>query len=117
MTKEIAQGGVLRADGSDHEAGTKSMISDAEINHPISNRYLPGVSAFVRAEPVWNWRSQRTPGLSGFDFRLFAGIRLAVNKPAYDTTINRIREQIKQYEGQLNPQTQLKSQAQPDPDQ
>ncbi len=81
--------------------GNVSMISDFEVNHPISSSYLPGVSAFVRAEPVWNWRSNRVPGLSGFDFRLFGGIRLSMGKPAYNTTIDQMRKQISDYDEKL----------------
>ncbi len=57
------------------------MISDFELSRPV-NKKIPGVVAFVRAEPVWNWGAHGAPGLSGFDFRLFGGIRIAFNKPA-----------------------------------
>jgi hypothetical protein len=79
--------------GSIPSHGNVVMISDFEINHPISSR-LPGVVAFVRAEPVWNWRGDGIPGLSGFDFRLFTGIRLAVTKPAYTSAMHQLRKQI-----------------------
>jgi len=77
--------------------GNVSMIADFEINHPINSRYLPGVLAFIRAEPVWDWRSNRVTGLSGFDFRLFTGIRIAASKPAYNTEIDSIKEQLKKH--------------------
>ena len=81
--------------------GNVSMIADFEINHPVNNRYLPGVLAFVRAEPVWNWRSNGVTGLSGFDFRLFSGIRISVSKPAYNSTIDKMRQQVIDYDQKL----------------
>jgi hypothetical protein len=81
--------------------GNVSMIADFEINHPISSRYLPGVVAFLRAEPVWDWRSGRIPGLSGFDFRLFSGIRLSLSKPSYAPVVDKMRRQIEDYDNML----------------
>ncbi len=94
--------------------GNVSMIADFELNRPINNRYLPGVLAFIRAEPVWNWRSNRVTGLSGFDFRLFTGIRVAVSKPAYNSSIDKMRNQMIDYDDKLK-SLKSKSQAQPTP--
>ncbi len=84
--------------------GNVSMIADFEINRPINNKYLPGVVAFVRAEPVWNWRSNKITGLSGFDFRLFSGIRVALNKPSYHATIERMEKNIRDYDKKMRTQ-------------
>lgn len=73
--------------------GNVAMIADFEVNRPISKK-LPGVVAFVRAEPIWNWSSHAFPGLSGFDFRLFSGIRMSVSKPSYSADFNKLRQQI-----------------------
>lgn len=73
--------------------GNVAMIADFEVNRPIHKK-LPGVVAFVRAEPIWNWSSHAFPGLSGFDFRLFSGIRMSVSKPSYSADFNKLREQI-----------------------
>ena len=89
--------------------GNLSMIADFEINHPISKRYLPGAVAFIRSEPVWNWRSNRVPGLSGFDYRLFGGIRFNINKPAYNSYIDTMRDKIRDYDRKLKMQNQSKS--------
>jgi hypothetical protein len=70
-----------------------SMIADIEINHPIS-RKIPGALWFVRAEPIWNWMSGREPGISGFDFRLYSGIRLVLNKPSYYAAASDMRRRI-----------------------
>jgi len=78
--------------------GNVSMIASFEVNHPIHPRYLPGLYAFVRAEPVWNWDSGGTPGLSGFDFRLFSGIRIAVFKPPLNQYNEQMRKNIREYE-------------------
>lgn len=73
------------------------MISDFEVARRILKEY-PGLQAFVRAEPIWNGHSHATPGLAGVDFRLFAGMRFAMAKPALTATLNQIREQLKETE-------------------
>ena len=70
------------------------MIADIEVARPVLKKY-PGLQAFVRAEPVFNWRGAKRPGLSGFDFRLYGGLRLAISKPSYIGTINKLKKQIK----------------------
>jgi hypothetical protein len=70
-----------------------AMIADLEINHPISKK-LPGALWFVRAEPIWNWMSGREPGISGFDFRLYSGIRLVLNKPSYYASAEDMRRKL-----------------------
>jgi hypothetical protein len=90
--------------GSVPRQGNVSMISDYEISRPIST--IPGLVSFVRAEPVWNWDSHNTPGLSGFDIRVFGGLRLAFGKPSYTGTIEQIRDQIKKLEEQQNNHSQ-----------
>lgn len=86
--------------------GNCSMIADIEISRPVLKRY-PGLQAFVRAEPVFNWRSAKTPGLSGFDFRLYGGLRLAVSKPSYIGTIHKIEEQLKKQDAEFRRQNQM----------
>lgn len=73
------------------------MISDFEVARRVLKEY-PGLQAFVRAEPIWNGHSHATPGLAGVDFRLFAGMRFAMAKPALTATLNQIREQLKETE-------------------
>ena len=69
-----------------------TMIADFEVNHPLTKKF-PALLAFMRAEPIWNWDSDKYPGLSGFNFRLFTGLRLSANKPSYYSTIESIRRQ------------------------
>ncbi len=78
----------------------QSMIMDIEAARLISKK-IPGLQVFFRAEPIWNWNGNNLPGLSGFDFRLFSGIRFTAAKPSYGATIARTKEQILQQE-QLN---------------
>lgn len=75
----------------------QTMISDYEISRPVLSK-IPNVVAFIRAEPVWNFDSHRTPGLSGMDFRLFAGFRATGVKRAYGNELENLREQIKDME-------------------
>lgn len=80
----------------------QSMIADFEINRPISAK-RPWVVAFFRAEPIWNWGAHGAPGLSGFDFRLFSGIRLGFSKPAFNADINKMQQQIMESEDTSTP--------------
>ena len=70
-----------------------SMICDFEADRQLFSK-LSGVQAFVRAEPVWNFSSNETNGLSGMDFRLYYGIRTSVGKPALTGTMDQLRQQI-----------------------
>jgi hypothetical protein len=77
--------------------GNVSMIADFEASYPVARRY-PGLVWFVRAEPIWNWSSHKTPGLSGFDFRLFGGMRLTLNKPSYAAAVEKLKKQLMESE-------------------
>jgi len=70
-----------------------SMIADLELNHPVSKKFS-GLLAFVRAEPIWNWDSNKVAGISGFDFRLYSGLRLSMNKPSYYGAVENLRKQV-----------------------
>lgn len=83
------------------EFGNNSMVADFELYRPVS-KMLPNLVAFLRAEPIWNWNSHRQVGFSGFDFRLYTGLRLVISKPAYSDSIKQLRKQlqkIKQLKG------------------
>lgn len=83
----------------------QTMISDFELSRPVSLR-LPSLVTFIRAEPVWNWGAPNNPpGLSGFDFRLFGGLRVAVNKPAYNASVDNLLRQIRESEQESPPAT------------
>lgn len=77
--------------------GNFSMIADFEVSRPVFKKF-PALMAFMRVEPVWNWRSNNVPGLSGFDFRFFSGLRFSVSKRAYNDSIERMRQQLKEAE-------------------
>lgn len=77
------------------QTSNESMIMDLEVNRPVTKR-APSVVAFVRAEPIWNWDSHKTPGISGFDFRLYGGLRLVMSKPSYYGAIKDLRKQIQE---------------------
>lgn len=79
-----------------------SFISDFEIDRQLKN--VPGVQLFVRAEPVWNFHSRKTTGLSGMDFRLYYGIRVSASKEALTGTMDQLR---KRYTNAAKKTTQL----------
>jgi hypothetical protein len=72
-----------------------SMIVQAEVSRQVSKK-IPGLVTFVRAEPVWNWQSRSVPGISGFDFRIFGGLRYTLNKTATNASMDNLRKQLKQ---------------------
>ena len=79
------------------DKGNATMVADLEVSRPLI-RQLPCMTAFVRAEPVWNWAGHKLPGLSGFDFRLYGGLRLSANKQSYTGSMERLRQMIKEVE-------------------
>jgi len=74
--------------------GNCNMIADFEIDRQLGNH--PGMQVFVRAEPVFNWRSANAVGLSGFDFRLYSGVRFSFYKQSYLASMNQIKKQLQQ---------------------
>lgn len=74
-----------------------SFICDFEISRRILKE-LPGLQAFVRAEPIYNFKSHNRPGLAGMDFRMFFGMRMALAKPALTSALEQLRQQLEEQE-------------------
>jgi hypothetical protein len=74
-----------------------SWIMDFEIARRLM-RELPGLQAFLRAEPIYNFHSGQAPGLAGQDFRLFYGLRMALGKPPLTAALEQIRQQLEEQE-------------------
>ncbi|MDX1989415.1 MAG: hypothetical protein SFV17_22195 [Candidatus Obscuribacter sp.] len=72
-----------------------SMIAQLEIARQVTKK-VPGLVTFVRAEPVFNWASRGLPGISGFDFRIFGGLRYSFNKAATNVAMDQLRKQLKE---------------------
>jgi hypothetical protein len=77
-----------------------SFVLDFEVARRVHKK-LPGLQAFVRAEPIFNMHSNATPGLSGVDFRIFGGLRLTLNKPSLLPAVQNIQDQFDERE--VNP--------------
>jgi hypothetical protein len=71
-----------------------AVVADLEISHPITKR-IPNLVAFARAEPIWNWDSHGYPGISGYDFRFFTGLRYTLIKPSFYNQMSKLRQQVK----------------------
>lgn len=56
------------------------------LTFEAARRVLPKIPvplyAFVRAQPIFNIGANQVTGFAGFNFRLFGGIRIDINKPA-----------------------------------
>ncbi|HEY9871084.1 MAG TPA: hypothetical protein V6D08_18100, partial [Candidatus Obscuribacterales bacterium] len=70
-----------------------SWILDFEVARRLIKQ-LPGLQAFIRAEPIYNFKSHNRPGLAGMDFRLFWGMRFSLGKPALTAALEQIRQQL-----------------------
>ncbi|MBY0359203.1 MAG: hypothetical protein K2W82_14470 [Candidatus Obscuribacterales bacterium] len=57
---------------------------------------VPGLQAFARVEPIWNFHSNNTPGLAGMDFRLFTGLRFAAAKKPIGSLVEQIRNDLRE---------------------
>ena len=71
-----------------------AIICDFEVSHPVTKK-IPNLVAFTRAEPIWNFQSHDYPGISGFDFRLYTGLRFNMVKPSYYNNVQKLREQLR----------------------
>jgi hypothetical protein len=47
----------------------------------VGRKILPCVTAFARAQPIFNMGANHSPGYAGFNFRIFGGIRAEIGKP------------------------------------
>lgn len=74
-----------------------SIILDFEISRRVLPS-IPGLQAFVRAEPIYNFHSNGTPGLAGMDMRMFFGLRMSAVKKPISSVINQIREDLEDAE-------------------
>jgi len=77
--------------------GNVNMITDFELDRQIGK--IQGLQVFVRAEPVFNWRSANAVGLSGFDFRLYSGVRVSFYKPSLLASVNQMKRALQQQDG------------------
>lgn len=73
--------------------GNLAMIAQIEASREVSKK-LPGLVTFVRAEPIFNWNSRGVQGISGFDFRIFGGLRYTFNKSATSVAMDQLRKQL-----------------------
>lgn len=78
-----------------------SWILDFELSRRLT-RLLPGLQAFVRAEPIYNFHAHSRPGLAGMDFRLYWGLRMALGKPAMVSTVDQMRKQLQEKERRVS---------------
>lgn len=72
-----------------------SWILDFEIARRLFAK-LPGLQAFARAEPVYNYHAHDMPGLAGMDFRMYFGLRMSVSKPPLSVALQQIRKQVEE---------------------
>jgi len=87
--------------------GNLAMISQIEASREVSKK-LPGLVTFVRAEPIFNWNSRGVPGISGFDFRIFGGLRYTFNKSATSVAMDQLRKQLQKSTVPPSPEQQEK---------
>jgi hypothetical protein len=89
-----------------------TFVLDFEVARRVHKK-LPGLQAFIRAEPIFNMHSNGTPGLSGVDFRIFGGLRLTLSKPSLLPAIKNLKDQFDEREVNPPPPVSAPSQFQP----
>lgn len=57
---------------------TGAVIGNIEVSRkmPVPNLYW-----YVQGQPIWNFSDKSIPGYSGFNFRLFSGVRMVFDRP------------------------------------
>lgn len=76
------------------QLNSQTIILDFEIARQLFKK-VNGLQAFMRAEPVYNFGTDNTPGLAGMDFRLFWGLRGNVSKQPLLATIQQLKQRYK----------------------
>ena len=71
-----------------------AFVCDYEVDRQLFAK-IPGLQAILRAEPVYNFNSNATPGLAGMDFRLYYGLRFSAAKPAFADTMKQLQQRYK----------------------
>ncbi len=59
----------------------EQMTLELDMVRPLKK--LPLLSTYLTAQSVWNWGGGTTPGITGYDFRIFTGLRYGFSKRAY----------------------------------
>ena len=77
------------------QLNSQTIICDFEIAKQLFKK-IPGFQGFLRAEPVYNFGTDNTPGLAGMDFRFFYGVRGAVSKPPLIGTMQLLKQRYQQ---------------------
>lgn len=70
-----------------------TWIATFEVARRVLKTF-PGLQAFVRVEPIYNFHSNNTPGLAGMDFRVFSGLRFAAAKRPIGNLVEQIRNDL-----------------------
>ncbi len=82
---------------------SQTIICDFEVAKQLFKK-IPGFQGFIRAEPVYNFATNQTPGLAGMDFRIFYGVRATVSKPVIATSFYLKKYRQKLQEPNAQPQ-------------
>lgn len=64
--------------GTDPKLKTGAVIGTIDISRQIPRH--PHFYGFVQGQPIWNFSDQNVPGYSGFNFRLFSGVRMIFDR-------------------------------------
>ncbi|MCC7529996.1 MAG: hypothetical protein IT342_15840 [Candidatus Melainabacteria bacterium] len=77
------------------QLNSQTIICDFEIAKQLFKK-IPGLQGFLRAEPVYNFGTDNSPGLAGMDFRFFYGVRGAVSKPSLLAFTSQLKQRYQQ---------------------
>ncbi len=57
---------------------TGAVIGTIDISRRLKK--IPNAYIFVQGQPIWNFSDESVPGYSGFNFRLFSGLRMVFDR-------------------------------------
>lgn len=57
---------------------TGAVIGNLEVSRKLP---VPNLYWYVQGQPIWNFSDKSVPGYSGFNFRLFSGVRMVFDRP------------------------------------
>lgn len=64
---------------------TGAVIGTIDVSRKVDS--IPNLYCFVQGQPIWNFSDKSVPGYSGFNFRLFSGLRMVFDRAPVTPTV------------------------------
>lgn len=89
----LFQGGVTLAldfptyTGAKPKLKTGALIGTIDISRQVP--HIPNLQCFIQGQPIWSFSDKGVPGYTGFNFRLFSGVRMIFDRPPATSAVRR----------------------------